>query len=270
MLVSSYLKMNKQRVYKGILKGISEKGALVFLVVDPPNQSHLVAGKIAKVAQEVGVDAICVGGSVGAQGELLDSTILQIKQNCSLPVILFPGNIASVSKHADAIYFMYMLNSNDPYYISGAQIASAYPIKKTGLEVIPTSYIIIEPGRAVGWVGRAQPIPRDLPYLAGISALAGQYMGSQLVILESGGGADSPAPKEMISYAKSLIDVPLVVAGGVRDESFAFECVKAGADIIHVGTAIEDHSDDISKAKLVLQRIVGAALKAGKEKISGR
>ncbi|MEM4257087.1 MAG: geranylgeranylglyceryl/heptaprenylglyceryl phosphate synthase [Candidatus Diapherotrites archaeon] len=260
--------MNRQKVYKGILKGISEKGALVFLVIDPPNQSPLLAGKISKIAEEVGVDAVCVGGSVGAQGELLDSTILQIKQNCSLPVILFPGNIASISKHADAIYFMYMLNSTDPYYISGAQIASAYPIKRTGLEVISTSYIIVEPGRAVGWVGRAQPIPRDLPYLAGISALAGQYMGSQLVILESGGGSDSPAPPEMISYAKSLIEVPLVVAGGVRDEKLAFECVKAGADIVHIGTAIEDHSDDLSKAKSVLQKIVEAVRKAGFEKLS--
>ncbi len=268
MLVYSYLSMNKNKVYKGILKGISDKGALIFLVVDPPNQSPLTAGKLAGIAQQVGVDAICVGGSVGAQGELLDSTILQIKQNCSLPVILFPGNIASVSKHADAIYFMYMLNSNDPYYISGAQIASAYPIKKTGLEVMPTSYIIVEPGRAVGWVGRAQPIPRDLPYLAGISALAGQYMGSQLVILESGGGADLPAPKEMISYAKSLIDIPLIVAGGVRDEKLAYDSVLAGADIVHVGTAIEDHSDDLSKARHVLQKMVEAVRRAGKEKLA--
>src|SRR3989344_4255831 len=189
--------MKEGKVYKQILKRIEEKGGLAFTVIDPPNQDAKVAGKLAKVAQESGIDAIAVGGSVGAQGELLDSTILQIKNNCSLPVVLFPGNIASLSKHADAIYFMSMLNSNDPYYITGAQIASSYPVKKMGIEVIPTSYIIVEPGRAVGWVGRAQPIPRNLPYLAGITALAGEYLGSKLVILESGGGAESPAPVEM-------------------------------------------------------------------------
>ncbi len=258
------------KVYKKIQKALAEKGGLVFVVIDPPNQEAVAAGTLAKLAQEAGVDAIAVGGSVGAQGELLDSTIMQIKANCSLPVILFPGNIASMSKHADAIYFLSMLNSTDPYYISGAQIAASYPLKKTGLEVIPTSYIIVEPGRAVGWVGRAQPIPRNLPYLAGITALAGQYMGSHLVILESGGGADSPAPKEMIAYAKKLIEVPLIVAGGVRNEKFAYECVRAGADIVHVGTAIEDSNGDVSKAKGTMQKIVEAVRRAGKEKLAAQ
>ncbi len=153
----------KHKVLEFVQKRISEDGGLSFLVIDPPNQSPEVAGKLAKVAQEAGVDALCVGGSVGAQGELLDKTILEIKDKSSLDVILFPGNIASLSKHADAIYFMSMLNSLDPYYITGAQIASAWPVKKMGLEVIPTSYIVVEPGRAVGWVGRAQPVPRELP-----------------------------------------------------------------------------------------------------------
>src|SRR3989344_5506142 len=258
----------KGNVYRKILKLIEEKGGLSFVVIDPPNQSPELAGKLAKIAHGAGIDAIAVGGSVGAQGELLDSTILQIKSNCDLPVILFPGNIASISKHADAIYFMSMLNSDDPYYITGAQIASAYPLKKTGLEVIPTSYIIVEPGRAVGWVGRAHPIPRDLPYLAGITALAGQYMGAKLVILESGGGAESPAPAEMIAYTKNMIDIPLIVAGGVRNEKFAYDCIKAGADIVHVGTALENHADDLSKAEAAMRKIADAVKKAGKEKLA--
>ncbi len=255
------------KVYKEILKSIEEKGGMAFTVIDPPNQDPVVAGKIAKIAQECGVSAIAVGGSVGAQGELLDSTILQIKDNSSLPVILFPGNIASVSKHADAIYFMSMLNSTDPYYITGAQIASAAPIKRTGLEIIPTSYIIVEPGRAVGWVGRAHPIPRELPYLAGITALAGQYLGSHMAILESGGGAPEPAPVEMIAYTKKMIDIPLVVAGGVRNEKYAYESIKAGADVVHVGTAVEEQSNDLSKVKFTLKRIVDSVSKAGKEKL---
>lgn len=254
------------KVYRQILKQIEEKGGLAFMVIDPPNQAPEVAGKLAKAAQAAGIDAIAVGGSVGAQGELLDSTILQVKDNCSLPVILFPGNIASLSKHADAIYFMSMLNSLDPYYITGAQIAASYPLKKTGLEVIPTSYIIVEPGRAVGWVGRAQPIPRDLPYLAGVTALAGQYMGSKLVILESGGGAGTPAPKEMIAGTKKMIDVPLLIAGGVRNEKFAYDCIKAGGDIVHVGTAVENHSSDFSKAEALMKKIADAVRKAGMEK----
>ena len=259
--------MMQNKVYKQISKRISEKGGLCFTVIDPPNQESIVAGKIGKMAEEAGIDAIAVGGSVGAQGEILDSTILQVKDNCSLPVILFPGNIASISKHADAMYFMSLLNSNDPYYISGAQIASAAPVKKINIEVIPTSYILVEPGRAVGWVGKAQLIPRNLPYLAGVTALAGQYMGSKLAILESGGGAPEPVTKEMIAYTKKLIDIPLLIAGGVRNEKYAYDCISSGADIIHVGTAVENMSNDFSKAKELMQKLAKAVAKAGKEKL---
>ncbi|MCX8158362.1 MAG: geranylgeranylglyceryl/heptaprenylglyceryl phosphate synthase [Candidatus Diapherotrites archaeon] len=253
-------------VYNKILSSIKEVGCCIFLVIDPPNQSPEEAGKIAKIAEDNGVKAVAVGGSVGAQGELLDKTILEIKNNSSLPVILFPGNIATLSKYADAIYFMYMMNSLDPYYITGAQIASAMPIKKIGLEVIPTCYTIIEPGRAVGFIGRAQKVPRDLPYLGAISCLAGQYMGAKLAILESGGGAESPAPVEMIKQTKQVIDIPLIVAGGVRNDKFAYECAKAGADILHIGTVVEESSKDFKKIDEKISKIVRSAEKGAKER----
>ena len=257
----------QDKIYKQILSEISVLGGLTFLVIDPPNQEPKVAAKIAKIAQKVGVNAISVGGSVGAQGAILDETIIEIKKNCDLPVILFPGNIATISKHAHAVYFMSMLNSTDPYYISGAQIAAAGPIKSLGIEVMPTSYIVVEPGRAVGWIGRAKLIPRNLPYLAGITALAGQFMGSKIIILESGGGAESPVPPKMVAATKKVIELPLVVAGGVRNEKFAYETIKAGADIIHVGTAAEETSTDLSLVEKTLSRIVDSVRKAGKEKI---
>lgn len=253
--------------YKRMVDDISELGGLTFLVIDPPNQSPEIAGRTAKLAEEVGVNAIAVGGSVGAQGELLDGTILQIKENSSLPVVLFPGNIATISKHADAIYFMSMLNSLDPYYISGAQIVSSMPIKRLNLEPIPTSYIIVEPGRAVGWVGRAKIIPRELPYLAAATALAGEFMGAHACILEAGGGAPSPAPIEMVKMVRDAINIPLIVAGGVRNEKYAYDTIKAGADVIHVGTAIEETSSDLKAAKAKLTKITSAVKKAGKEKL---
>lgn len=234
--------------------------------LDPPNYTPEMSGKIAKIAEKNGLDAFAVGGSVGAQGELLDKTILAIKENSTLPVILFPGNIATLSKQADAIYFMSMLNSNDPYWITGAQIASAYPIKKMGLEIIPTSYIIVEPGRAAGWIGKAQPVPRNMPYLAAITALAGEYLGSKLIILESGGGAPQPAPAEMVSMTKKTTDIPLLVAGGVRDEKFAYNTIKAGADIVQIGTAFENSRGNLKKMGEKFKKITSAVGKAGKEK----
>ncbi len=246
------------KVYRWILKEIKER-PLVFQQVDPPELKAEEISKIAKIAEEAGLAAFAVGGSVGAQGELLDNTIKILKENSDLPVILFPGNIATLSRYADAIYYMYMMNSDDPYWISGAQIAASMPVKKMQLEVIPTAYVIVEPGRAAGWVGKARVIPRNIPYLAAVTALGAQYMGAHLAILESGGGAAEPAPAEMIKATKELIDIPLVVAGGVRKEEYAERCTKAGADILHVGTAIEKVKGDINKAKEIISKLVKAA-----------
>lgn len=254
------------KTYLKIIDLISEKKGLAFLVVDPPNQPVETAGSIAKLAGETGFDAVVVGGSVGAQGALLDKTIVSIKENCRLPVILFPGNIATLSDQADALYFMTLMNSNDPYYLSGAQIAASFPVKRMGLEYIPTSYIVAEPGRAVGFIGRAQLVPRNLPYLAAATALAGQMMGSHLIILESGGGAPEPAPIEMVSATKKAIDIPLVVAGGVCTEKFAYDTIKAGADIVHIGSALEKARGNLGEAKKIMQSLVNGVKKAAKQK----
>jgi phosphoglycerol geranylgeranyltransferase len=254
-----------KNVYSTILKDLEKEAGKLFLVIDPPNQTPEKAGTMAKIAEEAGASAIAVGGSLGAQGKLLDDTLDCIKEKSKLPTILFPGNIATLSNKADSIYFLSMLNSNDPYYISGAQTASAFPVKKMNLEVIPTGYIIVEPGRAVGFMGRAQLIPRNVPYLAAATALAGQYMGSKLIILESGGGAEMPAPKEMIAVTKKSIDVPLIIAGGVRTPEFAYDCISAGADIVHVGSAIEKAGSD-KEAETRLKKLCDAVKKAAKEK----
>ncbi len=246
-----------------ILKEIEEKKGLVFLVIDPPDQTPEEAGVIAGLAEKAGVSAFAVGGSIGAQGSLLDKTIKAIKANSSLPVILFPGNIATLSPKADAAYFMSMLNSRDPYFISGAQIASSIPVKKMGLEAIPTSYLVFEPGKAVGWVGQANLMPRDVPYIGVASALAGQFMGSHLIILESGSGALSCVPPENIQAIASNVNVPLIVAGGVKTPKMAFDSIKAGASIVHVGTAVDNVSKNNEKALKLMKEFVDSARKGG-------
>ena len=258
--------MNGGKVYKKILEKIETRGGLTFMQLDPPNYEPGTCGEIARTAEENGLDAFAVGGSVGAQGKALNESLKAIKKNTSLPTIIFPGNINTLSKHADALFFMSMLNSNDPYWISGAQIGAALPVKQLGLEVIPTSYIIVEPGEAVGWMGRAQLIPRNKAYLAAVTALAGQYMGSKLIILESGGGAPQPASVEMVAATKKLIDIPLLVAGGVRTEKDAYETIKAGADIVQIGTALESSKGNLQEMGKKFKALTDAVKKAGKEK----
>ncbi|HLD81264.1 MAG TPA: geranylgeranylglyceryl/heptaprenylglyceryl phosphate synthase [archaeon] len=247
-----------------------EDGGILLVLFDPPKQPPEVAGKLARVAQQSGADVILVGGSVGAQGELLDSTLIEVKKNSDLPVVLFPGGAGTVSSKADAVYFQSLINSRNPYWVSHLHITAAPHVKSMGLETIATTYIVIEPGGAVGWVGDANLVPRDKPYLAAHAALAGKYFGTKLVILESGSGSPTHAPVEMVRDVRKELgdDVLLFVAGGVKTPESAYELIKAGADGIHIGTVIESSFTDLDKCKAKIKALSAAIKKAGKEKLA--
>lgn len=237
------------KVEKYIREKIASQGCVLMSLIDPPDQTPKKAGEFAREAEQGGSDIILVGGSASAQGEILDSTIKAIKERASLPVLLFPGNIGTVSPHADAIYFMSLMNSRNPYWISQAQALGAPIVKSYGIEAVPTGYMVLEPGEAVGWVGDVNPLPRSRPYIAAHYALAAEMLGMRVVLTDSGSGAPSPAPPEFVKYIRKVLhpDTIYVYAGGVKTAEQAADTIKAGADGIHVGTAFENKKEIRSK-----------------------
>ncbi len=253
--------------YQKLIEQCQASPGHVFVVIDPPDHSPEQVKDIARAADRAGVSAFAVGGSLGAQGKILDDCIDAIKSVSQKPVILFPGNIATLSPKADAVYFMSLFNSHDPYWISGAQVAAAYPISKMRMETIGTAYLVFEPGQAVGWVGSAKLLPRGIPYLGAVNALAAQMLGFQLIILESGSGAPACVPPECIAAVRKLVNIPIVIAGGVRTPENVYACISAGADIVHVGTSIMKVAEgSVEKAEQLMRDLVASAKKAGKER----
>jgi phosphoglycerol geranylgeranyltransferase len=226
-----------------------EKNTIHLTLLDPDKQAPANAGEIAREASHGGTDGIMVGGSQRISQENLDATVSSIKDNTDLPVILFPGGVSGISKHADGIFFMSMLNSKNPYFITGAQATGAPIVKMVGIEPISMGYIVVEPGGAVGKVGEAELVQRDKPEIAAGYALAAQYLGMRLIYLEAGSGADRHVPVEMISAVKEALDVPLIVGGGIRTGEDAKAVKKAGADIIVTGTIVEQVTDVEGKIK---------------------
>ena len=219
-----------------------------FTLIDPDEQSPEEAAKMAQAAEKANSDGILVGGSITDQDDL-NLTVKAIKENTDLPVVLFPGNISGVSKFADAILFMSLLNSTNPYWITGAQALSAPSIKKMGIETIPMGYLIIEPGGTVGWVGDAKPIPRKKSDLALAYSMAAEFLGMRVIYLEAGSGADSYIPLDFIMKVKKLTNLILIVGGGIRTAQDAKEVSQAGADIVITGTVVEETEDAYEKIK---------------------
>jgi len=229
------------KVEKYIYERLEEEKALLFSVLDPLDYPSLQdALKTAKNMDEGGADILLIGGSTGVQGEMLDNITKQVKEAVEIPVVFFPGNIGTVSRYGDAVYFMSMLNSRNPYWISGAQTLAAPMVKQYGIEPLSVGYMVVEPGGTVGWVGDANQIPRNKPQLAAATALAAQYMGFKFVITDAGSNPENGhIPLEMVSAVSSVLDVPYIVAGGIRTPDEARDVVQAGADIVQVGTSFE-------------------------------
>src|SRR3989344_5560704 len=129
------------KVEKYYWEKVKSQGAMLFSLIDPDKCFLDNAAKLAKTSYEAGADAILVGGSIGAQGSVLDDTVMKIKEAVDIPVVLFPGNISGLTQFADAVYFMYMLNSRDVYWLSTAQIQAAPVVSKMKLDAIPTTYL---------------------------------------------------------------------------------------------------------------------------------
>ncbi len=220
-------------------EGLKER-KLHLTLIDPEEQSPHKAVEIAKNAVAGGTDGIMLGGSTTDSLDL-DLTAKALQDNIDVPIILFPGNTNGVSKYADAIFFMSLLNSTNPYWIVGAQALGAPAIKKIGIETISMGYLVVEPGGTVGWVGDAKLIPRAKPDIAVAYAMAAEFWGMKLVYLEAGSGASQHVPEEMITKVKKLTDLILVVGGGIRDGKTACKIANAGADIIVTGTVVENN-----------------------------
>lgn len=225
------------RVENYINDELKKHKRICFALLDSENFEDILG--VAKKVESLGASAILVGGSSAIDQLDLDKLVISIKSIISIPVILFPGNVTGVSPNADAILFTSLLNSEDPYFISGAQALGALLVKKYNIEPLPTGYIIIGDNTTAWFIGRAKGIPFEKPNIAVMYSLAAQYLGMRFVYLEAGSGAKTNVSAEMISNVRKYYDGLLIVGGGIKNSSIAKELADAGADILVVGTLLE-------------------------------
>ena len=243
------------------IREILKTRKLHFTLIDPDEQSPEEALDIATEAIEGGSDGVMVGGST-VNGDDVEKTCKILSENIAVPIIIFPGNTSSVSRYADAIFYMSYVNSNNPYWINGAQAIAAPSVKASGSEILSMAYMVAEPGGTVGWVGDAKLVPRNKPKIPAVYAMSAEMFGLKFFYLEAGSGADKPIPPEMIAYTKRATEnMIVVVGGGIRDAEAAYTAAKAGGDIIVTGTIVEEVNDVKSK----IQELTGAILKASQE-----
>jgi len=229
-------------IYQNILEAKSEGRKLLSILLDPDkidwsNFSLLVSKINASPATH-----LLIGGS-HVFSDKIDELIINLKRQCDLPVVLFPGNPSQISTHADGILFLSLLSGRNPDFLIGHQTKAAPVLKASSLEIIPTGYLLIgiENETAVAKVSQTTPMPIDNPTEILHTAQAGELLGKKLIYLEAGSGAEYSVPTEVIQMVSENIHIPLIVGGGIRNQAGIQDAYDSGADMVVIGTAFENN-----------------------------
>ncbi|MFZ6009371.1 MAG: geranylgeranylglyceryl/heptaprenylglyceryl phosphate synthase [Bacteroidota bacterium] len=211
-------------------------------VEDPSRLLHLI-----NLASENCVDFFFVGGSLVTTTNLSD-VVRQIKENVTIPVVLFPGNSMQVEPSADALLFLSLISGRNPELLIGQHVVAAPILKNTRLEIIPTGYMLVNSGKttSVAYISNTTPIPDDKYSLAACTAMAGEMLGLQVIYMDAGSGAEKEISARMIASVRKAINVPLIIGGGINTSQKAISALEAGADMIVIGNALEKDPDLIT------------------------
>lgn len=233
--------MPPQSIYSRLITAQSNGEKLLAVLIDPDRLRVRYLTELLKIAQTCAVDFFFVGGSLLVQDEL-ESCVQTIRQNSSVPVVLFPGNPLQIHKTADAILLLSLISGRNPEFLIGQHVVAAPYLKASQLEIIPTGYTLIDGGKptTVSYISNTLPIPADKPEIAVCTAMAGEMLGLKAIYLDSGSGALHPVPEATIREVRQAITLPLVVGGGLRTPEQVRQSLLAGAGLVVVGGAIEN------------------------------
>lgn len=233
-------RLKKAGIYQSLAERKAQNRKSFAVLVDPDKVNDRSMESLLSLAVEAGVDYLLVGGSL-VISSYLDDCVQFIKRNSEIPVVLFPGSPSQISRYADALLYLSLISGRNPELLIGQHVVSAPAVRKSGLEIMPTGYMVIDGGAptTVSYISNASPLPADKNEIAMCTAMAGEMLGMKLIYMDAGSGARKPVTESMIEQVASCIEVPLIVGGGIVHPEKAYLNAKAGADVIVVGNAIE-------------------------------
>lgn len=233
-----------KRVHQMLLER-KEQGRKSFAVlIDPDKVDRKSCMHLASLANTAKPDFFLIGGSL-ITSDRLEEVILTLQEYTDIPTILFPGSNVHVSQSADALLFLCLISGRNPEYLIGQHVVAAPMLKQSSLEVVSTGYILVNCGNqtTVSYISNTTPVPYDKPEIAAATAMAGEMLGMKVMYMDGGSGAQKPISAKTIQYVSKSVETPIIVGGGIRSKEEARTAFEAGADVIVIGTAIEENPD---------------------------
>lgn len=243
-------------LYNEITQAKKEGKKKFAVLLDPDKVRLRQLEKILQLSIDAHVDYFFIGGSL-IVNDMLDELLKSIKQKCKIPTILFPGNSIQLSYKADALLFLSLISGRNAELLIGKHVITAPYLKMSPLEIMSTGYMLIDGGvdTTVTYISNTRPIPAAKDDIALCTAVAGQLLGMKLIYMDAGSGAKNPISTSMIESVSGATDIPLIIGGGIRTPEKAEENVRAGADVIVVGNAIEKDPELIMDMSLAIHAV---------------
>jgi len=229
----------------------------VALLLDPDKVTEQGLKKLLVIATECKIDYIFAGGSLTFNS--IDNLIDSIKELCTIPIVLFPGNLLQLSRKADAILMLSLISGRNPELLIGNHVIAAPYLRSVREKLISVGYILVGGGKrtSVEYISQTEAIPADKSDLVVATALAGEMLGFHMIYLEAGSGAENPVPPEIIRNVKSNVSVPLAVGGGLRRGKEISEAFNAGANLIILGNGCESNPGLLAEASSIRNTLRG-------------
>lgn len=220
----------------------------VALLLDPDKAKESALDRILVIAEENRVDYILAGGSITFNS--MEKLVTEIRKNCSVPVILFPGNLLQLTTKVNGVYFISLISGRNPELLIGNHVLAAPFLKDMRNRVVPVGYMLINCGSktSVEYLSQTAAIPCAKTDIIIATALAGEMLGMKMIYLEGGSGSKEPVPGNVIRAVKDNLSVPVAVGGGLTDATRVSEAFKSGADLVVVGNGCEKRPSLLAEA----------------------
>ena len=228
----------KKNILNIINKSRSKGRKLLAVLIDPDKFNP----EVVKIADKTKVDFIFLGGSE-VKTEDFNKSVKLIKKITKIPTVIFPGNENQISSRCDALLLLSLVSGLNPEYLFGKQIKAAKTLKKSGLEIISTAYLMIDGGRSssASKVTNTTPIHPENIELIVSTSIASELLGFNMLYLEAGSGARVPLSSKTIKSVKKEIKIPLICGGGIDTAQKCKAYWTSGGDVVVVGNAIENN-----------------------------
>lgn len=189
---------------QSFLEGIINKKQVAILIDPEKIQSIDQLDYLVRKIEFSKASYIFVGGSTVNPLDFSD-VISRIKSTTSIPVIIFPGSSNQVSNDADGILLLNLISGRNPDFLITHHVQAAEFLDKSNLEIISTSYLLIDGGSqsSVAYVSQTTPIPHHNHSIVYKTALAGKQIGHKVIFLDAGSGAQNAVQPAQASRASS-------------------------------------------------------------------